>query len=77
MRSVKERGMARELTPLMRRVKRAYAMERISRSDFDFIIQRLQQVEARIIEMVEYNEDGEEVVEPDGGEEAEADQVHR
>lgn len=59
----------------MRRVKRAYAMERISRADFNFIIQHLQQVEARIIEMVEYDETGEEVVEPDGGEEAEADQV--
>lgn len=72
---MKERGISRELAPLMRRVKRAYAMERISRADFNFIIQHLQQVEARIIEMVEYDETGEEVVEPDGGEEAEADQV--
>jgi hypothetical protein len=67
MRALKERGHQRELAPLIRRVKRAYAMGRISSDDFDYLLKRLQEVEARIVSMSELNEDGEEVLEPDGG----------
>lgn len=67
MRSVKERGHQRELLPLIRRVKRAYAMERIDHADFQYLLKRLEEVEARIVSMPERNEDGEEVLEPDGG----------
>jgi hypothetical protein len=72
MRTLKERGL-RELAPLKRRVKRAYAMGRIDTDDFKFLNQRLDEVEARIISMRELNEQGEEVLEPYGGEEAEPD----
>lgn len=66
MRALKERGHQRELMPLIRRVKRAYAMGRISKDDFTYLLTRLEQIEARIVSMVELDRDGEEVLEPDG-----------
>lgn len=59
MRSVKLRGLE-ELGMLRRRVRRAFALQRIGSEDFDFIDHRLQQIEARIINMRETNEGGEE-----------------
>lgn len=75
MRPLKERGLDRELKPLIRRVARAYAMERISTEDYNYINKRLREVEAKIISMPETDETGEEVLEPHGGEEAVGDQV--
>lgn len=73
MRTLKERGLLRELKPLQRRVARAYAMERISSDDYQYLSKRLKEVEARIISMVEFDESGEEVLEPSGSQEAEGD----
>jgi len=61
---MKKRG-ADELKGLQRRARRLYALERIGRDDFEFIISRLNQVEARIQFMVEEDTDGGDVV-PDG-----------
>lgn len=73
MRTLKERGLQRELKPLQRRVARAYAMERISSDDYNYLSKRLKEVEARIVEMTEIDETGEEVLEPSGSQEAESD----
>jgi hypothetical protein len=70
MRALKERGLSRELAPLIKRVKRAYAMNRISKADCNYLLSRLEEVEARIVSMTEIDETGEEVLEPDAAEEA-------
>lgn len=59
MKSVKVRGLM-ELHQLRRRVNNAHGLDRISRLDRDYIVSRLDEVEARIIAMRETNEQGEE-----------------
>jgi hypothetical protein len=46
---------------LIARTRKLAAMERIASPDAEFIVDRLQQVEARIINMAETNEKGEEL----------------
>ncbi len=49
----------RELASLRKRAKRQLAMERVGAVDVDYIVSRLDEVEARIIEMREEGmEDG-------------------
>jgi hypothetical protein len=43
------------------RLIRLFALERVDRVDLEYIAQRLEEVEARIISMTEIGEDGEEV----------------
>lgn len=43
------------------RLLKLYAMERVDRADVDYIGERLMEVEARIINMREISEDGQEV----------------
>lgn len=59
MRTLKSRGL-QEITLLRQRVRRQFALRRISRADHDYIDIRLDEVEARIISMSEINENGEE-----------------
>ena len=47
----------RELGALRKRVTRQLSLERISRADHDYIIHRLDEVDAKIVSMIE---DGEE-----------------
>ncbi len=61
MESIKGRGLDKELRPLMRRVGRAAALERITPVDHEYIVSRLKEVEARVVSMREFNRDGEEV----------------
>lgn len=43
----------RELEALRRRAKRQLAMERVAAADVDYIVKRLDEIEARIISMRE------------------------
>jgi hypothetical protein len=61
---LKERGLD-ELKALQRRVRRLYALERITPDDHTFLLEHLNEVEARIQTMPEFNSDGGDVV-PDG-----------
>lgn len=54
---LKTAGLA-ELAAIRKRVKRQLAMERIDRADHDYIISRLDEIEARIINMREEGHDG-------------------
>lgn len=58
MKSLGTRGMD-ELHALKRRVVRSYAMGRIGKADHDFIVKRLDEIEARIVQMPEYGEEEE------------------
>lgn len=58
MRTLKTLGRT-EVDALLRRVRRQYAMGRISRYDFEFIETRLEEVDTRIVKMDELNEDDE------------------
>jgi hypothetical protein len=62
---LKLRG-AEELRSLSRRVRRLYALERITRDDFNFVIKRLNEIEGRIQTMAEFDGEGVEVEIPDG-----------
>jgi len=59
MKSLKSRGVV-ELQRLRERARRQLAFQRISKADYDYIDQRLDEVEARIISMQETNEQGRE-----------------
>lgn len=59
MRTLKDAGVA-EVSALRRRTRRALAMGRVLPSDAAYITQRLDEIEARIVEMHELNEFGEE-----------------
>jgi tetrahydromethanopterin S-methyltransferase subunit G len=59
MRTIKTRGLA-ELSSLRKRVRRQYAARKISKADFMYIDQRLDEIEARVITMSELNEFGKE-----------------
>lgn len=54
--SLKTAGL-RELEALRRRVRRQFAMERISGQDTEFLIKRLDEIEAHIIKMREEGPD--------------------
>ncbi|MBK8246372.1 MAG: hypothetical protein IPK85_03095 [Gemmatimonadetes bacterium] len=56
-RPLKTAGLA-ELTAVRKRVKRQLAMERIDRADHDYIVQRLDEIEARVVGMREEGGDG-------------------
>lgn len=59
VRSLKTRGVV-EVRYLRRRVVRAFAMGRIGKADNDYLVELLNEVEARIIVMQEYDGEGEE-----------------
>lgn len=59
MRPLKDVGL-QEVQQLRRRARRARAMDRIGKADFDFIDDRLDEVEARIVSMRETDEYGRE-----------------
>lgn len=59
MRSLKDAGLA-EVRSLKRRTRRLVAMERVFPADGEFIIGHLDEVEARIVSMQEFNEHGKE-----------------
>jgi hypothetical protein len=60
MRPLKTQGLA-ELQDLRSRARRQLAMGRITKEDWEYIDNRLDQVEARIVSMQEFNEHGKEV----------------
>lgn len=60
MEPLKTRGLA-ELTALRKRVRRARAMGRIQRLDFEYLEERMDEIEARIVQMTELTREGEEV----------------
>lgn len=53
MRSMKDAGL-REVQSLINRSARTYGLGRITQDDHDYIKTRLQEVEARIVDMDEY-----------------------
>lgn len=59
MRPLKDLGLE-QVRSLKRRTRRLLALERILPADADFITTRLDEVEARIVTMYEFNEYGEE-----------------
>lgn len=59
MRSLKSTGL-REVAQLRRRARRALALGRIMPTDANYIVVRLDEIEARIVEMHETNEYGKE-----------------
>lgn len=59
MRSLKDVGRE-EVARLRRRTRRLLALERIMPADADYITDRLDQIDARIVSMQEFNEYGEE-----------------
>lgn len=63
-RTLKTRGLE-ELNTLRNRVNRQFTLDRIRRSDRDYLVSLLDKVEARITTMAEKNENGKE--EFDGG----------
>lgn len=56
MKTLKEKGVE-EVKALRRRVIRSQAMGRTGKADTDYLVQRLNEVEARIIAMPEYGEE--------------------
>lgn len=59
MRPLKDVGMS-EVGRLRNRTRRQLALERITPADAEYIVKRLDEVEARIVSMREVNEYGEE-----------------
>jgi hypothetical protein len=59
MRPLKDAGL-REVASLRARTRRLLGLERIYPSDAEYITKRLDEVEARIVNMQEFNEYGEE-----------------
>lgn len=59
MRSLKDAGRA-EVESLRRRTRRLLAMGRVLPADAAYIVRRLDEVDARIVSMQEFNEYGEE-----------------
>lgn len=56
MKTLKEKGVE-EVKALRRRVIRSHAMGRTGKADTEYLVQRLNEVEARIIAMPEYGEE--------------------
>ena len=59
MRPLKDAGLT-EVRSLKRRTRRALALERVLPADARYITKRLDEIEARIVSMREFNEYGEE-----------------
>lgn len=59
MRPLKDAGLA-EVQALRRRTRRQLAMSRIGKADFEYIDRRLDEVEAKIVSMQEFDEYGKE-----------------
>jgi hypothetical protein len=59
MRPLKDAGL-QEVQQLRRRVRRQHAMGRVGQADYEYIDTRLNEVEARIVSMQEFNEYGKE-----------------
>jgi len=59
MRSMKDAGL-RDVRSVRRRARRLLALERVLPEDVEYITARLDEVEARIISMQEFNEYGKE-----------------
>lgn len=59
MRPLKDAGLA-EVQALRRRTRRQLAMGRIGKADFEYIDTRLDEVEAKIVSMQEFDEYGKE-----------------
>jgi hypothetical protein len=51
----------KEVRSIRSRVRKLWGMDRIGRPDFEFIDKRMDEVEARIVSMVETDEFGKEV----------------
>jgi hypothetical protein len=51
----------RELASIRRRVRRQWLLERIYKSDHDFLMDRINEMEAHIVAMKETLDNGEEV----------------
>jgi hypothetical protein len=60
MRALKDVGLA-EVSALRRRVRRLLALERVFPADAEYIVTRLDEIEARIVSMTETNEHGKEL----------------
>lgn len=60
MLSLKDAGVA-ECAALRRRTRRLLALGRVMPADADYIVERLDQIEARIVSMIEHDEQGEEL----------------
>lgn len=60
MRPMKDAGL-KEVRSARGRVRKLWGMDRISRPDAEYIDKRLDEVEARIVSMVETDEYGKEV----------------
>jgi hypothetical protein len=60
MRPMKEVGLT-EIQSARSRARKLWGMNRINRTDFQYIDQRLDEVEARIVSMRELDEYGKEV----------------
>lgn len=60
MRPMKDAGL-KEVSAARRRGRKLWSMDRISRPDWEYIDKRLDEVEARIVSMVETDEWGKEV----------------
>jgi hypothetical protein len=60
VRPVKVNG-AQEIAEFRKRIARAHALGRIGKSDLEYLDQRAREIEARVVEMVELDESGEEV----------------
>lgn len=60
MRPVKVNG-AQEVSAFRKRIARAHALGRIGKPDYEYMDQRAQEIEARMVAMVEIDETGEEV----------------
>lgn len=50
---IKDKGLRDELNPFKRRVLRQASLRRISKADADWLVDRLNEVEARVIAMQE------------------------
>lgn len=59
MRSMKDAGL-RDVRSVRRRARRLLALDRVLPEDVEYITARLDEVEARIISMQEFNEFGKE-----------------
>jgi hypothetical protein len=58
MKRLQDNGL-QELGQFKKRVIRSFAMGRIGKADHDFLLQRCNEMEARIIEMPDYGEEDE------------------
>lgn len=60
MRGLQDAGLV-EVSALRRRVRRLLALERVFPADAEFIVERLDEIEARIVSMTEIDGQGKEL----------------